>query len=148
MKSILQDWVMELGLRHQGVLVTVIRGCDNAPKHDPSKLFTRCIRAMILNAHCGDVKKAATFIEWVDQDSLQERFENFRRNLDHYPHHYIAHVLHAVEIIGYHHPNIWTRGIWSNFYFKMVNGLHLNPETKEQLDERLNTDEETFAARD
>lgn len=144
MKSILQDWVMELGLRHQGVLLTVVRGCDTAPKDDPSKLFTRCIRAVILNAHCGDPAKARTFIESVSTYEMLSRFTAFRSNLDHYPHHYCMHVIHAIEIIGYKHPIEGIRDEFGFFYLKLCKGLHVNPETEDQLDERLNADEETF----
>jgi hypothetical protein len=144
MKSILQDWVMELGLRHQGVLLTVVRGCDTAPKDDPSKLFTRCIRAVILNAHCGDPAKARTFIEAVSPEIQSQRFHAFRKNLDHYPHHYVMHALHALEIIGYKHPDQRQREEFKFFYLILCRGLHVNPETEDQLNERLNADEETF----
>jgi hypothetical protein len=147
-KSILQDWVMGLGLRHQGVLLTAVRGCDTAPKDDPSKLFVRCYRAVILNAHCGDPRKSRTFIEAVDPPELQERFKAFRKSVDHYPHHWVLHQTHAIEIVGYKHPNAVTRALWFNFYRALVTALHLNTETEEQLDARLDADEETFAARD
>ena len=32
MRSVLQDWVMELPLRFQGTLLTSVRGCDDEPK--------------------------------------------------------------------------------------------------------------------
>lgn len=148
MASILKDWVQELGLRHQGVLLTSVRGCDTAPKHDASKLLTRCIRNEILNPHCGNAKKAATFIEAVPEDVLIQRFGDFRRNLDHYPHHYVMHIVHTIEIIGYKHPDPRIAYNWRMFYKYLCRGLHLNLETEEELDRRLNADEETFAKRD
>lgn len=148
MKSVLQDWVMELGLRHQGVLLTAVRGCDTAPKNDPSKLFTRCYREVVLNAHCGDSLKAATFIERVTERELIERFNSYRKNLDHYCHHYVMHLTHAIEIVAYKHPSKFTRELWGSFYRILCKGLYVNPETEEQLDERLNADEKTFVARD
>lgn len=33
MPSIIQPWVENIGLRHQGVLVSAMRGCDTAPRH-------------------------------------------------------------------------------------------------------------------
>ncbi|HYH69402.1 MAG TPA: hypothetical protein VD866_32205 [Urbifossiella sp.] len=149
MKSVLQDWVLSLpGLRHQGVLLTAVRGCDTAPKNDPSKLFTRSLRAVILNAFVGDAKKAATFIEVVPPTMEAERFRLFRTNLDHYPHHYVMHLAHAVEIIGYHHPDEETRDRWHSYYLRLCKGLHVNPESKEELDRRLTLAEEAFAAVD
>jgi hypothetical protein len=144
MGSILQDWVCGLGLRHQGVLVSAVRGCDDAPKDDPSKLFVRCYRAVILNAHCVNPEKAATFIQVVPVMTLAERFYNFRKNLDHYPHHYVMHFIHAIEIIGYKHPSSEVRAIWREFYNTLCRGLHVSPESEMELDYRLNADEETF----
>ena len=45
--------------------------------------------------------------------------------------------MHAVEIIGYTHPKEEVRKIAGNYYFGLVTALHLNPETKEQLNKRL-----------
>lgn len=146
--SILQPWVEALGLRHQGVLLTCVRGCDTAPKDDASKLLTRCFRATILRPHCGDAAKAATFIQQVDLDTLVNRMNAFRKNLDHYPHHYVMHFVHGAEIVGYKHPAENVGGPWRRFYFSLCRGLHVIPEPMSQLDERLDADEATFAARD
>ena len=148
MSSVLQQWVMDLGLRHQGALLTAVRGCDTAPKDDASKLFIRCYRETILNAHCGDSAKAKTFIEKVKPQELRERFKAFRRSCDHYPHHYIMHIVHCVQIVGYKHPDTSTRLQWNDFYYQLVFALHLNVETEPEMDRRLNADEDTFAARD
>lgn len=148
MKSVLQDWVMTLGLRHQGVLLTAVRGCDTAPKNDPSKVLVRCYRAVILNPFCGSAKKAQTFIEAVDSTELLSRFLGFRKNCDHYPQHYVSHLMHAAEIVGFKHPDPATRACWTAFYVALCKGLHVNPETEFELDERLNADEVTFGARD
>jgi hypothetical protein len=146
--SVLQDWVMGLGLRHQGVLLTAVRGCDTAPKQDPSKDLARALRGLFLNCHCGDPARAKTFIEAVPGEELTRRFEAFRKNCDHYPLHYVMHVLHTIQIIGHYHPNLAMRALTQGFYQKFCKALHLNPETKEQLDARLNADEETFAKLD
>ncbi len=51
--------------------------------------------------------------------------------------HYFCHLMHTVEIIGYNHPDEKVRSVASEYYFGLVTALHLNPETKEQLDKRL-----------
>lgn len=140
MKSVLQNWVMELGLRHQGVMLCAIRGCDTAPKDDPSKMLSRCLRQEILNAHVGDPAKSISFIELVDVDELGRRMKAFLKNCDHYPQHYVSHLMHAAEVVGYKKPS--EQWLW--FYQKLCNGFHLNPETESQLDARLNADEDTF----
>ncbi len=148
MNPILQEWACRLGLRHQGVLLTGIRGCDDAPKDDPSKAFVRCYRAVVLKAHCGDPAKARTFIEAVDAEEEARRFASFRRSCDHYPHHYVMHLTHCVEVVGYKHFAGGVRDRWQGYYRTLCRALHVNPETEAQLDERLDAPEDVFAARD
>lgn len=143
--GILQEWVAKLGLRHQGVLVSCIRGCDTAPKDgDPSKNLSRALRGMILNTHCANPQNAKSYIEYCTLSEITKRQDEFRKNTDHYPHHFIMHIIHASEIIGYKHPDSFMQEIWMNFYIKMCKSLHMNPETEKQMDQRLNADEESF----
>lgn len=147
-KSILQEWVTELGLRHQGVLLTIVRGCDTAPKHDASKLLTQALRGLILNAHCGDEVKPATFIERVDAAELVNRARRVQKDLDHLPHHYVMHLVHAVEILGYYHPEEEIQGACFGLYALFCRGLHVPIESRLELDDRLNASESEFLARD
>lgn len=145
-KSVLQDWVMELGLRHQGVLLTAVRGCDTASKEDAGKAFVRAYRGIILNAHVGDPKKSASFIEWVASAEFEYRFQMMLKGtgMDHYPHHYVMHLTHAIQIMGYKHPDPNVTGMFRAFYVKLCKALHVNPESETELDRRLNADEKTF----
>lgn len=148
MRSVLQDWVMRLGLRHQGVLINSLRGCDTAPKNDPSKLLTRCYRAEILNCHCGDPSKAQTYIESVPETELTGRMLAVRKNLDHYPHHYVMHLIHSVQVLGYKSENRLSRILWGLFYDQLCDGLHVRSENEYSMDKRLNMDEESFGRKD
>ncbi|QDT39751.1 hypothetical protein Pan189_41600 [Stratiformator vulcanicus] len=62
--GILQDWVCRLGLRYQGVLLTVVRGCDTLPKDCDLKTLSRFLRYLILRPHCGDPRKSSSFIQF------------------------------------------------------------------------------------
>jgi len=135
---------MELGLRHQGVLLSAVRGCDTAPKDDPSKRMSRVFRAAILRSHCGDPLKSLSFIEEVTDKEFNLRAEALLYSLDQYPFHFIMHFVHAAEICGYYHPEEKRRQQWLMFYLDAVNKMHMHPETKEELDKRLNADEATF----
>jgi hypothetical protein len=144
-RSILKDWVTRLGLRYQGVLLTAVRGCDNAPKEDASKDFSRMYRGMILNTHCADPLKALSFIQVYDNPQKEvEIFTAFRKDLDHYPHHFVMHLVHAIEIIGYKHSDLETRYRWNSFYYRLCKGLHTSPESEAELALRLEADEEAF----
>lgn len=154
MPSILLPWVEALGLRHQGVLLAAIRGCDTAPRNDASKNLVRCFRAEILLPHCGDPKKSASFIEGVDEQTLVDRMQSFIKDHDHYPNHYVGHLILASEIIGYKGPEFavsdshdrrrYVQRNWLEFYQRMCKCLHVTPETEAELDARLNADETEF----
>ena len=53
------------------------------------------------------------------------------------PKHYLAHLMHGAEILGYKHPDERFRQRWIEFYREMVEMFHLHPETKAEMDERL-----------
>lgn len=142
MSSVLQSWVEKLGLRHQGVLLSAVRGCDAVPKDDASKSLIRAYRGFIL--HSFD-RKPSSFIEFVSGDELEKRTQAVLSNFDHYPIHFILHLMHAAEILGYKHPMRLVSSAWLHFYETICMKMHLNPESKKQLDKRLNANEKEFA---
>jgi len=142
MASVLQPWVETLGLRHQGVLMACVRGCDSVPKEDPTKALARPLRSMILRSFD---PKPTSFIEHVDDVELRERMVAVLKNHDHYPVHYLLHLMHGSEIIGYKCPAP-EAVFWRWFYEKLAQCFHLNIETEEQLDARLGACEVRFAA--
>ena len=72
MPSVLQPWVKTLGLRHQGVLMSCVRGCDNVPKEDATKLLARCLRAVLFVSFD---PQPASFIENVANKILERRMK-------------------------------------------------------------------------
>jgi hypothetical protein len=131
MHSVLQAWVFTLPFRMQSVLMAALRGCDTARKDDPSKTATRGIRACL----CNNADPSNTFIG--DPIPKDEVIKQFLWDLDSYPMHFVAHTMHAAEIIGYKHPDRLVSAWWCSFYKDLVKALHLNPESEDQLDVRL-----------
>lgn len=143
MDSVLQDWVMELPRRYQGTLLTAVRGCDDEPKQWTSTGFSD-----------SPGRRTTAFIRWCFMNPADEREidipgaffqsqppENFKPSeFGHLPQHWYAHIMHALEIIGDQHPEIMVRSNAYAMYLKMVHSLHLNPETPEQLFNRLTED--------
>lgn len=144
MTSIVQDWAAELGLRHQGVLMAAIRGCDSAEREDDFKWLSRFYRACVLKAHCKDPRNAVSFMLWCDDEDLFKQRASFVvKSFDHYPVHFLLHFIHAAEICGYKMPG--PQGAWWKwFYLRMVTKFHMNPETEVELDARLNAPEMIF----
>jgi len=148
--SVLQPWVETLGLRHQGCLLSSVRGCDSVLKEDPSKLLVRMLRGLMLRSFD---PKPSSFIEPAhsyEHRRLRERMQAVLSNHDHYPVHYLMHLMHAAEITGYKYPrdgidNSDLADSWKWFYEKLANCFHLQPETEEQMDRRLGACEAEFA---
>lgn len=143
MQSVLQDWVMELPLRYQGTLLTCVRGCDDEPKQwtatgfsdSPGRRLTAYIRWCFMNpADVREVDIPGAFF----QSSPPHPFRP--SEFGHLPQHWYAHAMHALEIIGYHHPEGMVRARAHTMYETMVHSLHLNTETKSQLRRRLTED--------
>lgn len=146
MASVLHEWVIELPLRYQGVLLSAVRGCDTAPKNDPSKLLARVFRAVILKSPAIELEKTkpTSFMEILPPEDVASRMEDFVRYWDQYPMHYVMHMAHAAQIVGYKHPDTQTAALWGAFYTLCCDKMHVAPETPDQLKARLEAPERLF----
>ena len=142
-RSVLQLWVMQLGLRHQGVLVAAVRGPDGLPKQHIVKRFVRAFRADTLVSFAD---APASFIKKMERDEFSDSLALLFGALDELNLHYTMHLLHAAEVVAFKHPDQNRRDCWNMLYLGLVKKLHLHPETPEQLDGRLNASEDEFAA--
>lgn len=145
MKSVVRPWLANhCSFKEQAVVLSALRGCDGIPKEDISKKFTRKLRSVLfypamVNVMSDEVDKyMKTTIEPWDVTRLC-------KHLDHYPMHWVMHFAHACEIIGYRHPNQEIRQFWHEIYVRMVReGLHLQPESVQDLDARLGDPDEWY----
>lgn len=129
---------MGLPLRHQGVLVSAIRGCDEGPKrpYDSShRELSSYLRFVVLNpADEREVGVPGAFI------SPNEPFDWKASDFGHLPQHWYAHIMHAYEIVGYKHPNRKIASGGMLIYCQLVENLHLHIETEAEMDQRLTED--------
>lgn len=142
---IIQDWVCGLGIRMQGTLMTGVRGCDTSPREGTDKTLARIFRGLIFNAHCGDHRKAKSFIVHAEREEIMHVMDAFIRSHDHLPHHYIMHTIHAWQIIACFHPSYGISTAAHHFYSRMCRSMHMKPETVRELILRLEASEEDFA---
>lgn len=135
MRSVLQDWVMELPLREQGTLVVALRGCDTEEKFGDTKKISRYLRFIILNpADPREVEVSGAFMS-------SQRPEYFKLSAwDHMPLHWAMHMLHAIEIVGYRHPDYEVKNWFTGLYYRLCKGMHVIPELKEEMIRRLSED--------
>lgn len=149
--SVLQDWVMELPLRAQGTILTGIRGCDLAPKNPytivegtgcstgestPERHLVAYLRFLCLNP--ADPREVDIPGAWF-QSQPPEKWKPSQ--FGHYPQHWYAHLMHCFEVVAYLRPgNDEHTDRTLGIYIRLAHNLHLNPETKEQMLERLTED--------
>lgn len=144
MKSVLQDWVMELPLREQGTLLTAVRGCDFEAKtwtsqgigYSPGRRLTAFIRYCFMNP--ADLRE----VDYVEGSFFQSKPPNpFKPSeFGHLPQHWYSHVMHALEIIGYRCPHRPQGNQALDLYYQMCSNLHLYPESYNQMIKRLSED--------
>jgi hypothetical protein len=138
-KSILQDWVMELPLREQGTLIVATRGCDTAPKFpldSPERKLVAYIRGTVLvpfDEREVD-RESGSFMSRIPPTDFKPSC------VGHYPLHWVTHIMHALEVIGYRHPSLEIGGRCHLLYRDFCYSLHLRAESKQEMIVRLSED--------
>lgn len=100
------------------------------------------------------------------QEAMDDVVSAYLREVDAIPHHFQLHCMHAAEIVGYKHPGVIhdtgrrddngfpveghdgsVRLWWNAVYNRLVNDMHLHPETEAELDRRLGDNREQWLER-
>jgi len=154
-ESVIHDWVAELPFQMQALLMTAMRGPDACQKHNSAKIIVRYLRSVVLKPAGDWSGKNDNDFMWgeyivntsraISKDSLpinyplfEQYSEDFWNNHDEYPHHFIMHLVHCAEVVGYKHPDPEISRHWRHFYFEACKSFHMFPEGETQLDERMN----------
>lgn len=143
--NVVQTWVCSLTMMQQSVLLSCIRGADGLPKRHVSKFVLRWYRRCILLSAMD--KRAITdpydggggnFTGPIPREmTVEGLFAAYLDSHDEVPHHFHMHLVHAVEILGYKHPNAEIRRQWFEFYQRCARDLHMRTESETEMDFRL-----------
>jgi len=163
-RPVLQEWAMQCSLMQQSVLMGIVRGPDDTPKYHPVKPVLRWYRrCLLLSALDGQVitdpydLRGGSFTgpslsltnpmlnDWKKE--MWAKVDDFMQHMDQYPIHFWLHMMHAIEIMGYHHSDLDIREWWNALYQRMVHAMHVFPESQEQLDKRLGDTREGWVER-
>lgn len=157
--SVIQEWAQRLTFMQQSVLITAVRGPDGISKNHVAKILLRWLRRCFLySAFESKVHgRPYAFLDPVSPGGgsftgpmpdgsprLNDIVDLYLSSLDEIPHHFQLHFMHAAEILGYKYPDDDTRAWWNWLYTRLVNDMHLNVETEEQMDRRLGDFEATW----
>lgn len=154
-KSAWQDWVLQLPIMQQSVLAAAIRAPDGMRKHHPAKMLIRWYRrSVLLSAFDGRAllnpyeggggSFTGPLTSQYTEDQMADEFMLAR---DEMSLHYYAHMMHAAQIVGCYHPDDYVRDFWDQLYRRMVNALHLEPESYIAMAQRLSDDQDKWTAR-
>lgn len=126
---VLLDWMSALDWKQQSVILSALRGPDN--HHAPTiKKLSRWIRSITQN----NADPTHSYMKSVELPELKEFEDEFYFASTHYS----LHLLFALEIIGYKHPDPAIAKIALQYYLALVEDVyHLKPETEADLDNRL-----------
>lgn len=133
MTSVLQDWVMDLPLKMQSVLLTSTRGPDNF-RYESVKVINRWIRSHLFH----DADPSNPFIVKPGDPHPLNLLDTLEHDLEYVTVHYFGHLIHALQIIGYRHPDQPTGAIAHGLYSELCQRiLHLPPESRDAMEVRL-----------
>lgn len=128
MPSMLRDWVQELPLREQGVLLSGMRGCDLTPKRPldaPERQLVAYLRYVVCHPNAESEVSAAPGAYMQHHPPKEWTPSEF----GHYPQHWYAHIMHAFQVVGGRHPDAAVRQTAHTIYLRFVHSLHLEPES-------------------
>lgn len=147
MPSVVQDWIANLPLRQQGVLLLALRGPDGTRKEGAAKPILRSLRACTMNSgrHGVPMEHGETFdgdafmrMDLIcDDDLWTAASKAFYDSIDEYNIHFFQHLIHACAVLGFNYPHASIARRWLDFYHHGVEKLHMIPETREQFTYRL-----------
>lgn len=137
-ESALQDWVHGLTFQMQALLMTAMRGPDENNKYNAAKALVRYLRGVICKPAGEWHGSNDNDFMWGEYVLFNKYADAFWQDHDEYPHHFIMHLVHCAEVIGYKHPNGRIGECWDKFYLDACKAFHMTPETEYEMDLRLN----------
>lgn len=153
MPSVFQDWVHTLPYMQQSVLMSAMRNADMVEKGHSSKDLIRWYRrCVVLSAFDGvallDPTHPGGGSYTGPTPDVEQAADDFLRARDGMSLHYYAHAMHAFQIVGINHPELWIANFWRKVYTRMARALHLTPELDADLELRLGDNPATWKARE
>lgn len=137
-ESVLHDWVHKLTFQQQALLMTGVRGPDGSSKDNEAKYMVRYLRGVVLKPAGDWHGKNDNSFMWGDYDVFHDYGKGFYKAHDEYNHHFIMHLIHCAEVIGYKHPDKRIADEWLSFYMNMCDAMHMHHESEMDMDLRLN----------
>lgn len=138
-ETVLHDWVCSLTFQMQALLLTAMRGPDENNKYNAAKAIIRYLRGTVIKPAGNWSGLNDNDFMWGDYGHFLNKYvKEFWQDHDEYPHHFIMHLVHCAEVVGYKHPDSAISNLWLMFYSEACSAFHMKPETEIEMDNRLN----------
>lgn len=134
--SVLQDWLVAIPIRMQSTLLIGLRGCDGHELPN-AKALTRWLRGVTFKP--GNPDNVREFMAAEPPEIVEKG--PVARELERTPMHYYAHLMHALEVVAYRHPDPAIRQRAFDRFYGMCALLHLPIEACIKFEARLCTRE-------
>lgn len=136
-QSVIKEWMLDLPFTQQALLMLSLRGADGMSKYNAAKDMIHFMRDVVLNAAYEDYNGEPEGFMRADYENFDRVAKSFFNDTDAYPMHFLMHLIHAAEVVGYNHPDSYISSAWLYFYQYACKSFHMNPETAYQLNNRL-----------
>ena len=125
--SVLQEWVCALSWKKQTVLIGAIRAPD-LPISAQFKRVSTWLRLQILENADPDTG--------FMRDAVLPTFDDVEKEFERFPLHCGHHILLAMQVIAFEHPDRGVRWMARDWYFLALRLQHVNPENLGQYEAR------------
>lgn len=131
-QSVLQNWLVNLPIRMQSTLVLGLRGPDDRACPEIKKI-TRWLRGLTFKP--GNLENIKVFMG--DRPPRIVEKGATAKELEFCSQHFYSHLMHALEVVGFRHPNEATALHAYCLFQDMCTLMHLQPETYSAFEHRL-----------
>lgn len=129
---VLLPWLARCSWKEQTCVLCALRGPD-AGASAKVKSWTRFLRA----AACRNADPSDRFMRPEERQTFVEIESTSQDLLNMLPVHYLAHLMHALQIIGLRHDDAQTSRVARCAYLDLCGYLHLKPEPDGEMEIRL-----------
>jgi hypothetical protein len=131
--SVLQDWLVSLPIRMQSTLILGLRGPDTHAVPNVKKIG-RWLRGIAFKP--GNPDNVLQFMNKDLPDRIMEKGPT-AKELEFCTQHYYSHLMHALEVVAYKHPDFDISTHAFRLFSDMCDLMHLPTEPKHAFEGRL-----------
>lgn len=132
MPSVLQPWLETIPIRMQSTLLLGLRGPDTHACPN-LKTITRWLRGLTFKP--GNPGNVNEFMHDTPARIIEKG--PAAKELEFCSQHYYSHLMHAIEVVAYRHPDKNIRGMALYRFIDMCSAFHLPVESKDDFEKRL-----------